>query len=161
MKIGIFLINLDDRNDRLDSSTKQLNKVGLEFTRVSALPSKDVEESIFLTDSVLACWKSHLKTYSILVESDLEYALILEDDFLLKNPKKFSKFLTSLETERYDLLQIGFILPGIFNRLRWIFEELEKVILIYLNLYTIIMLKIMLRIPYFNYSIKFFSKIII
>ena len=128
MKIGIFLINLDDRNDRLDSSTKQLNKVGLEFTRVSALPSKDVEESIFLTDSVLACWKSHLKTYSILVESDLEYALILEDDFLLKNPKKFSKFLTSLETERYDLLQIGFILPGIFNRLRWIFEELEKVI---------------------------------
>jgi GR25 family glycosyltransferase involved in LPS biosynthesis len=128
MKIGIFLINLDDRKDRLDSSTKQLNEVGLQFIRVSAVPSKDVEESIFLTDPVLACWKSHLKTYSILVESDLEYALILEDDFLIKNQKKFSRFLESLETERHDLLQIGFLLPGLFNRLRWIFEELEKLI---------------------------------
>ena len=128
MKIGIFLINLDDRNDRLDSSTRQLNEIGLEFIRVSAVPSKDVEESIFLTDSVFACWKSHLKTYSMLVESDLEYALILEDDFLFKNPKKFPKFLTSLETERHDLLQIGFIFPGIFNRIRWVFEEIEKVV---------------------------------
>jgi len=133
VKIGIFLINLDDRNDRLDSSTKQLNEIGLEFIRVSAVPSKDVDESIFLTDSVFACWKSHLKTYSMFVESDLEYALVLEDDFLFKNPKKFSKFLTSLETERHDLLQIGFVLPGIFNRLRWIFEEIEKLIFYFLG----------------------------
>lgn len=133
MKIGIFLINLDDRKDRLDSSTKQLNAIDLPFVRVSAVPSKNVEESIFLTDSVLACWKSHLKTYSILVESDLEYALILEDDFLIKNPKKFSSFLENLETERHDLLQIGFLLPGIFNRLRWIFEELEKLIFYFIG----------------------------
>ena len=128
MKFGIFLINLDDRKDRLDSSTKQLNEMDLQFVRVSAVPSADVEVSIFLTDPVLACWKSHIKTYSILIESEVEYALILEDDFLIKNPKKFSRFLQSLETESSDLLQIGFLLPGVFSRLRWIFEELEKVI---------------------------------
>lgn len=128
MKIGIFLINLDDRKDRLDSSSKQLNEIGLQFIRISAVSSKDVEENLFLTEPVLACWKSHIKTYSTLVASELEYALVLEDDFLINHPKKFSRFLESLDTEKYDLLQLGFLLPGIFNRLRWIFEELEKLI---------------------------------
>jgi GR25 family glycosyltransferase involved in LPS biosynthesis len=77
---------------------------------------------------VLACWKSHIKTYSRLIASDLEYALVLEDDFLIKNPKKFSSFLESLCMEQFDLLQIGFLLPGMFNRMRWIFEELEKLV---------------------------------
>jgi GR25 family glycosyltransferase involved in LPS biosynthesis len=128
MKIGIFLINLDDRRDRLDSATKQLNEIDLKFTRVSAVSSRDVEENLFLTEPVLACWKSHIKTYSRLIASDLEYALVLEDDFLIKNPKKFSSFLESLYMEQFDLLQIGFLLPGMFNRMRWIFEELEKLI---------------------------------
>jgi len=128
MKLGIFLINLDDRKDRLDSSTEQLNEIDLQFTRVSAVSSRDVEESLFLTQPVLACWKSHINTYSMLIASDLEYALVLEDDFLIKNPKKFSGFLESLNVEKYDLLQLGFLLPGTFNRARWIFEELEKLI---------------------------------
>ena len=76
----------------------------------------------------MACWKSHIKTYRILVESDVDYALVLEDDFLVKNPRKFSKLLRNLDLEKYDLLQLGFLLPGIFNRIRWIFEELEKLI---------------------------------
>jgi len=128
MKIGIFLINLDDRKDRLDSSTRHLNEIDLQFTRVSAVSSRDVEESLFLTKPVLACWKSHIKTYSMLIASDLEYALVLEDDFLIKNPKKFSGLLERLNTEKYDLLQLGFIFPGMFNRMRWIFEEIEKLI---------------------------------
>jgi GR25 family glycosyltransferase involved in LPS biosynthesis len=134
MKIGIFLINLDDRRDRLDSATKQLNEIDLKFTRVSAVSSRDVEENLFLTEPVLACWKSHIKTYSRLIASDLEYALVLEDDFLIKNPKKFSSFLESLYMEQFDLLQIGFLLPGMFNRMRWIFEELEKLIFYSLGL---------------------------
>jgi GR25 family glycosyltransferase involved in LPS biosynthesis len=128
MKIGVFLINLDDRKDRLDSSVQQLSKIELQFTRVSAVSAKDVEKSTFLTEPVVACWKSHIKTYRILVESDVDYALVLEDDFLVKNPRKFSKLLRNLDLEKYDLLQLGFLLPGIFNRIRWIFEELEKLI---------------------------------
>ncbi len=126
MKVGIFLINLDDRTDRLESSKKQLNAVGLEFTRLPAVSFTEVEESMFLTAPVLACWKSHLKAYSSLVASDFDYALVLEDDFSIYSPKKFQKFLNNLELEKYDLLQIGFLLPGLLNRMRWIYEELEK-----------------------------------
>jgi GR25 family glycosyltransferase involved in LPS biosynthesis len=126
VKVGIFLINLDDRTDRLESSKKQLNAVGLEFTRLPAVSFTEVEESMFLTAPVLACWKSHLKAYSSLVASDFDYALVLEDDFSIYSPKKFQKFLNNLELEKYDLLQIGFLLPGLLNRMRWIYEELEK-----------------------------------
>ncbi len=126
MKIGVFLINLDERNDRLQSSTKQLNAVGLEFTRLPAVSFTEVERSKFLTAPVLACWKSHLKAYSSLIASDFDYALVLEDDFSIYRPKRFQKFLNNLELEKYDLLQIGFLLPGLLNRLRWTYEELEK-----------------------------------
>ena len=128
MKIGLFLINLDDRRDRLDSSTKQMEELRLQFTRVSAVSAKSVEASVFLTAPVLACWKSHLKAYSMLIDSDFEYALILEDDFLINNPKKFVRLLESIDLEKCDLLQLGFLLPGFFIRIRWIFEELEKLI---------------------------------
>jgi hypothetical protein len=128
MKIGVFLINLDDREDRLESSTRQFQELKLPFTRVSAISAKSVEESVFLTKPVLACWKSHIKTYSMLIESDLDYALVFEDDFLIKKPKTFMRLLESLESEKHDLLQIGFLLPGLFTWFRWLFEELEKLI---------------------------------
>ncbi len=127
MKIGIFLINLDDRTDRLESSTKQLKAMGLQFTRIPAVSFTEVAMSVFLTAPVLACWKSHLKTYSALIASDFDYALVLEDDFLIVKPKKFSRLLQSRQIEKHDLMQIGFLLPGMLNRLRWCFEELEKV----------------------------------
>ena len=133
MKIGVFLINLDDREDRLESSTRQLQELKLQFTRVSAVSAKSVEESAFLTAPVLACWKSHLKAYSILIDSEFEYALVLEDDFLINNPMKFSKLLGSLDLEKYDLLQLGFLLPGFFTRIRWFFEELEKLVFYFLG----------------------------
>ena len=126
MKVGIFLINLGDRTDRLESSTKQLKAVGLQFTRIPAVSFTEVEGSMFLTAPVLACWKSHLKAYSALIASNFDYALFLEDDFSIYSPKRFQKFLNNLELEKYDLLQIGFLLPGLFNRLRWFYEELEK-----------------------------------
>lgn len=128
MKVGIFLINLDDRTDRLESSTKQLKAMGLQSTRISAVSFTEVEGSMFLTPPVLACWKSHLKTYSALIASDFDYALVLEDDFLIIKPKRFSRLLQSRQIEKHDLMQIGFLLPGMFNRLRWCFEELEKIV---------------------------------
>lgn len=136
MKVGIFLINLDDRTDRLESSTKQLKAVDLQFTRIPAVSFTEVEGSMFLTAPVLACWKSHLKTYSALIASEFDYALVLEDDFSIYRPKKFSKFLSDLEIRKYDLLQIGFLLPGLLNRLRWVYEELEKICFYALGLFS-------------------------
>ena len=136
MKVGIFLINLDDRSDRLESSTKQLKAAGLQFTRIPAVSFTEVEGSMFLTAPVLACWKSHLKTYSALIASDFDYALVLEDDFSIYRTKKFSKFLSDLEIGKYDLLQIGFLLPGLLNRLRWVYEELEKLFFHTLGLFS-------------------------
>lgn len=136
MNVGVFLINLDDRKDRLESSTKQLEELGLQFTRIPAVSYNEVGESMFLTAPVLACWKSHLKSYSTLIASDFDYALVLEDDFSISSPNRFSDFLSNLELEKYDLLQVGFLLPGLFNRLRWFYEELEKLFFYTLGLFS-------------------------
>jgi GR25 family glycosyltransferase involved in LPS biosynthesis len=47
MKIGVFLINLDDRKDRLDSSVQQLSKIELQFTRVSAVSARTSRKAPF------------------------------------------------------------------------------------------------------------------
>jgi GR25 family glycosyltransferase involved in LPS biosynthesis len=137
VKIGVFLINLDERKDRLESSTQKMMEIGLEFTRIPAVSYSDVEKSFFLTSPVLACWKSHLKTYASLIATDFDYALVLEDDFLIYSPKKFGKFLAHIDLEKYDLLQLGFLLPGFLNRLRWLYEELEKLIFTTVGLLSI------------------------
>lgn len=128
MKYSIYLINLDDRPDRLVTSHNLLKAEDLDFERIPAVNGQILDENLFQTSNVLACWQSHLLAYETFLKSDADYALILEDDFDVKGKLFLRKNLPYWIAQEFDLLQIGFLSVGVFNKIRWIFEELQKIV---------------------------------
>ena len=127
MTSTIYLINLDERKDRLQESVLQFEKADLVFNRISAEKPCAAFANEFLTPTVDACWRSHLKTYQQFLETDYEYALILEDDFVINKKIDLEFYIKQMRISHLDLLQIGYLLPGLMNKIRWLFEEIEKI----------------------------------
>ena len=126
--MNVYLINLDSRPDRLAESTQQLERFGIDFERVSAVTSS-LDFSVahpFVTPSVAAIWLSHVKALSAFLESGAQQALILEDDFLISCGK--DELLEKSElVSGYDLLQIGFLVTNIFDRLAYKFANISDI----------------------------------
>ena len=92
--LGVLLINLDRRGDRLQAMQSRIGCLGIDFHRISAVDGCSVSEvelscSLregpvgFLDNSTRACTASHVKAWQYIVDSGLRYALILEDDVIL------------------------------------------------------------------------------
>ncbi|AXQ99893.1 glycosyltransferase family 25 protein [Pseudoalteromonas piscicida] len=98
-KPNIFLINLDSCTDRLVESTFQFDKFSLPFERVSAIKGAELSTDVLgmsycklknakqyfrpLTLGEIGCYLSHIKVLNKIVELELPYAFIFEDDFQL------------------------------------------------------------------------------
>lgn len=103
--LKIFFINLDQREDRRDFLEGELRSLGLEAERIRAVPKDEVPEDLIerqkhddplhsLTPTEIACVLSHLKTWRRMLELDLPYALVLEDDAYLS--KRLPQFLAEV-----------------------------------------------------------------
>lgn len=98
----IFVINLDSSNDRWQKCQKQLDSLQIEsvyIERISAVDGRKLNKPALnkyfdpslnqqqyhktLTAGEIACYMSHRKVWSKIVEENLAFALVLEDDFLL------------------------------------------------------------------------------
>ena len=109
-----FVINLDSSKDRFNSISKRLGELGVSFERISAidgrkLPSEQIEELTYpynhfesrvrfpreLTKGEVGCFLSHRKCWQRLLESDEQWALIIEDD--IKISDSASPFMTSTD----------------------------------------------------------------
>ena len=96
-----LLINLDRSQDRLQVISKALTDLGLSFSRVQAIDGKKLTEEEVrqwtipkakrhlccrdLTRTEIACCLSHRKCWQMLVDSNEEWALILEDDCIFSD----------------------------------------------------------------------------
>lgn len=86
--IPSFLINLESRPDRLHSSLRRLRRSGIYPEPIKALTPQDnipeVAESprSDISFSEAACAASHLKVFRLIVERNIQRALIFEDDVL-------------------------------------------------------------------------------
>lgn len=120
----IYVINLDRSKKRWESISLQLRDAGLDFERVGAVDGKNIspqeyaefcvpldsKEKIFcpqeVTKSELACYLSHKRCWEKLIESDDNYACILEDDVKLE--ENFRKVIseTNWIPRGVDILQI-------------------------------------------------------
>jgi glycosyl transferase family 25 len=90
-----YLINLDDREDRLASMTGSAARHGFSFIRVAATNGSDPDFiarwprrpsdllDIDLGPGAFACLESHRKAWSLLVESGEAHALVVEDDIIM------------------------------------------------------------------------------
>jgi GR25 family glycosyltransferase involved in LPS biosynthesis len=114
----IYLINLESRKDRLEASKVHLNKLERDYTPVIAVDSKNISDADSLvTTGVKACWESHKKCFQLLVTSDENYAVIFEDDIEIQNAKEINLVIDKAIDLKVDLLQLGFLTPGLQAKL--------------------------------------------
>lgn len=106
-----LVINLDRSPDRLQVISKALTDLGLGFSRVQAIDGKYLTEGEVrqwtiprakrrlccrdLTRTEIACCLSHRTCWQMLVDSNEEWALILEDDCIFSDRAR--KFMADTE----------------------------------------------------------------
>lgn len=98
----VYYINLDYREDRrahIEKTLKQCDLLNISY-RISAI-KRDI--------GVMGCVESHILTLEKFIESDLNYALIIEDDLLIKDKENFKKELSKIFESQinFDLVQIS------------------------------------------------------
>ena len=112
-----YVINLADRTDRWESVLNQSQFIPYEIERFEASNSSSFQGlDALLPAAVLACFDSHRKLLADFLKTDQDYALVLEDDFMV------NRFLQKEEFERllalgFDFLQIGFLSTTIFQKI--------------------------------------------
>ncbi len=100
MKLGVYLINLDSSTERLAQASAELKKHNIEFERISAVDGRKLDVKTYagynsirsnaytgrdLIGAEIGCYLSHKKALETFVQSEHEFALILEDDLSLVN----------------------------------------------------------------------------
>lgn len=123
MKFKVFLINLDKSQDRLEVCRQNLARYGIEFERVPAVYGKDLSQQQIdqfydgqsnqtgykkpLSIGELGCYLSHVHCWQKIIAEDLDYALILEDDFKLSESfNDFEHLFAKLEN--WDYVRIAY-----------------------------------------------------
>jgi GR25 family glycosyltransferase involved in LPS biosynthesis len=82
-KENCFIISIDkENNTRLEKIKKRLEYFNIEFTHWKASTPDKIEDTFAgnFSPTEKACAQSHINIWKYIVENNLEYALILEDD---------------------------------------------------------------------------------
>ena len=123
--IPLYVINLDRDADRWDSVVQETATSLFKTYRVDAINAHELPEHDFVSSGVHAAWLSHLKAMGIFLESDAEFALIAEDDFHIINLKELSSQIEVLNTLKWDMVQLGFLKPGIDTKIKILVANTE------------------------------------
>ena len=126
--IPAYLINLDRETSRLDSALIEASHLDIDLFRISAVDRQTLiqQEPCLVTDGVKAAWLSHMLCLETFLNTECEFALILEDDFSIKNVKSFNKELSLLLKASPDVVQFGFLTPGIDTRIKILMSNFEN-----------------------------------
>ena len=97
MKYKIWYINLDYREDRRKQIEQELNNAGYieneHYTRVSG---------IHHVQGAIGCAKSHIECLKLALNEKVDYAIIMEDDFVWKEDTKFVKQKIEMIMNKYE-----------------------------------------------------------
>lgn len=116
-----YLINLPKAVERLEHAKQSLKKADIELIRVDAvmgkeltLPHPDYSESSYryrhgkrTNLSELGCYFSHIKAMKMFLESQDEFALILEDDICFEADLKQVITEAIKQSDKWDLLRLS------------------------------------------------------
>lgn len=105
-----YVINLESRTDRWESVRKQWADRPEVLVRVEAVNSNSISnaQTHFLPEPVVANWFSQCNAFREFLSTDDQYALILEDDFLLSKVD-LTECLELIRVGRLDFLQLGYL----------------------------------------------------
>lgn len=119
----VFVINLARSNERLANIKAQLDAINVPFERIDAVdgaqltdqdieqiaPKSIIENHYFrpLGKGEIACALSHKKAWQQIIDDDLDFAIILEDDLeLLENFSKTIELLASVPTSYWEFIKL-------------------------------------------------------
>jgi GR25 family glycosyltransferase involved in LPS biosynthesis len=110
----IYVINLDEREDKLAFISNQFDNSNFNFERISACRYDDLKifqnQGHLTPAKVQANWNSHLLAYQKLVNSSDKFCLILEDDCKISNEGfRVLRLINEVDSFNFDILQIGFL----------------------------------------------------
>jgi GR25 family glycosyltransferase involved in LPS biosynthesis len=95
---------------------RQKTKIPFAITKIEGVSPQmlDINRRAYLDPPVEACFESHLRALAKFIDSGAEFALILEDDFLVSS-SLLSVDLNLAAKFDFDFLQIGFLRTTIFQ----------------------------------------------
>lgn len=149
-----LLINLDRSVNRFKSMTDQLSRLGVNFSRISAVDGNKLTndqisrityplshfESKFrftreLTKGEIGCFLSHRNCWLKLIESDFEFALIMEDD--IKISRNAVHYLNSSDwiPPGVDICQLSCLQEFVKGKIRHISIEIDSYLKLVAPLY--------------------------
>ena len=125
-----FVINVDSDTSRWKSCIDEAKVNGLTLTRIEASKPKEKDRLVdyYVTEGVRAVWDSHSKAYVELLNSEHNYCVVLEDDFHIKNLSRFTKSLQKLNFDEWDMIQLGYVTPGMDDRIRLFVANTESTV---------------------------------
>ena len=97
----IFVINLEERKDRLEHVTKEFEKIDTPFERVDAIKHEN---------GAIGAQASHIKALELAIERDYEHILICEDDITFVRPDIFLRSIAKFQEShpsKWDVLMIS------------------------------------------------------
>lgn len=123
-----YLINLDRAKERLQQMDTQLKRLGINYTRISAVLGDDLKEPIAGFDErafntrtgkhknkrEIGCYFSHLKTIEAFLKTNSSHALILEDDAELPDDTINLLEAACQKGDKWDLLRLSSSRQGKF-----------------------------------------------
>ncbi len=136
-----FVINLDSSIDRWNAIEKRLNSLNISAKRISAVDGrKKTDDEIasilypmnyeyrylfprLLSKAEVGCFLSHRKCWQELVDSDEDWALIMEDDLIISDRAQFYMQDLSWLPENIKICQLSTHEP---DWTLWIKEEIIK-----------------------------------
>ena len=122
----IFVMNLDRSPERWSKASKAMEKAGLQVNRLPAVDGRVMSRQELLKHStrlalffqpkgVIGCYLSHRKFWQMVVDQNMEYAVIMEDDIQLVDnfKEKFIAYLQEVnninEMKKFDIILLGAI----------------------------------------------------
>jgi GR25 family glycosyltransferase involved in LPS biosynthesis len=117
----IFVINLEERSDRLERVSDVLHFLDIPFERYSAIHKDSVTgifnkfitqnpDSTITRPGYIACLLSHLSVYKIALDRGYKKILVLEDDiFVHKNVKALIQTFFADVPNDWDMIHFGYL----------------------------------------------------
>ena len=104
-KIAWYVINLDKETARYASVLSEADAFGVEIERLSAVNAENIEDidEHYVSLGVRAAWLSHMNAMKRFLDSNLEFAIITEDDFHIDKPNRLKTILAKDSTYNYSI----------------------------------------------------------
>ena len=110
-KNNSFCISLESSNKRWLNISNQFKTFDFDITKWNASTIRDIKDKfkVNLTPYQKACAQSHINLWRHIINNNIDYALILEDDACFDNNwvNKLNNFFTDIKDDEWDSIYLN------------------------------------------------------